>query len=561
MTIIKTDVDASKEEYDENRKQGLTVVDEKDLEYKQSHQKLAYKLLKYNPIDTINYYYRKFIEKNDLLKYEGRLQWWAAYIYVKFVARTLWNFRAEHLSGDLFPEWGSGIIVSNHESHLDPFFLGAAATRRIRYMSKLDNFKTPIVRTLFTNLGAFELDRENHDEGWKKAKEVIEDGEWVGVFAEGTRTEDGTLGEFKTGAVRLAIEMGVPIVPMALIGSRNALAKGKLVIKATKVSVRVGKALYYDDYNIESITYPEIRRLTDELRQIVTDLRDGNYEIDGDRTKKKEEELSIGSAKDIIEKKPRSNTFMRTLKKIGKDFIQLWDDSWYAMLKSAEVFGVEDVIGGLIYHLSGNFVHYFSHLISPYKLIDYDKYIPKEGPAIICSNHNSEWDVFILATTFQQRGEYVHQQAKESLFKIPIVNSWVRSCRAFPLKRGGHDVDSYNHAIERLKLGDRVIIYPEGTTNSGGGELIPGHTGPIRVAIEAKVPIILVGITGTEKVFPKHAKMFNFGKGIILKAGPVFREHEKYFDKPMPSYEELQRLTESMMAQIKELLMYDTPNA
>ncbi len=557
MTIIKTDVDGSKEEYDENRKQSLALVDDKDLEYTKAHQSIAYKILKHNPIDSINYYYRKFIEKNDLLKYEGRLQWWAAYIYVKFVARTLWSFRAEHLSGDLFPEWGAGIIVSNHESHLDPFFLGAACHRRIRYMSKLDNFKTPIVRTIFKNLGAFELDRENPDEGWKKAKEVIEAGEWVGVFAEGTRTEDGTLGEFKTGGVRLAIEMGVPIVPMAVIGSRNALPKGRLVIKPTKVSVRVGKALYYDDYNIDTITYPELRRLTNELRQIVTDLRDGNYEIEG--TKKKEE-LSIGSPKDIIEKKPRSNSFMRVLKKIGKDFIQLWDDSWYAMLKSAEVFGLEDVIGGLIYHLSGNFVHAFSNLISPYKIIDYDKYIPKEGAAIICSNHNSEWDVFMLATTFQQRGEYVHQQAKESLFKIPIVNSWVRSCRAFPLKRGGHDVGSYNHAVERLKLGDRIIIYPEGTTHPGP-EILPGHTGAVRAAIEAKVPIILIGITGTEKVYPKHAKMLNFGKGTIFKAGPLFREHEKYFDKPMPSYEELQRLTENMMAQIKELLMYDTPNA
>jgi 1-acyl-sn-glycerol-3-phosphate acyltransferase len=199
----------------------------------------------------------------------------------------------------------------------------------------------------------------------------------------------------------------------------------------------------------------------------------------------------------------------------------------------------------------------------PYKVIDYDKYIPDkhETGAIICSNHNSEWDVIILATTFQQRGHYVFQQAKESLFRVPIVNAWVRSSRAFPLTRGEHDVGSYNYCVEQLKNKEWVIIYPEGTTNSGGGELLEGHTGAMRAAIDAQVPIILVGITGSEDVYPKKAKMLNFGKGVILKAGPMFMEHKKYWGKPMPDYETLKELTASMMAQIKELMMYDDPSA
>ena len=557
MTILKPDVDAQEEEFDEKKKQSLIVVEEQEPEYKKTHQNFLYKILKYNPIDSLNYLYRKFIEKHDLLKYEGKLQWWSNYPIIKEVMRILWNYRIENVSGDLFPEYGAGIIVSNHQSHLDPFFTSGAVHRRIRYMSKKENFKTPIVRTLFRNLGAFELDRDNPEEGWKSATKIIDEGEWIGIFPEGTRTEDGSLGEFRTGAVRLAIEKHMPIVPMAVLGSRDALPKGKLVMKPTHVTVRIGRAIHYDDYNIDDITYPEIKKLTEELRQIITEILEGNYERYGIE---KKEELSIGSPKDM-EIKPKSNFFMKTLKRIGKDLLLLWDDSWYSMLKSAEALGLKDLVGGFIYHFSGNIVHEFCKLMSPYKVIDYDKYVPKEGPAIICSNHNSEWDVIILATTFQQRGEYVHQQAKESLFKVPIVNSWVRSCRAFPLKRGGHDVGSYNYAIETLKKGERIIIYPEGTTNQGGGELLPGHTGSIRIAIEAKVPIIPIGITGTENVFPKHAKMLNFGKGAILKAGPLFREHEKYFDKPMPDYDELQRLTTNLMARIKDLMMYNTPDA
>jgi len=102
-----------------------------------------------------------------------------------------------------------------------------------------------------------------------------------------------------------------------------------------------------------------------------------------------------------------------------------------------------------------------------------------------------------------------------------------------------------------------VCVYPEGTTNPGGGVLLEGHTGAVRLAIEKQVPILLIGITGTEDTYPKHGKMLNFYKGSILKAGPPFMEHQQYWGKTMPDFDELKRLTDNMMAQIKDLLVYD----
>ena len=67
--------------------------------------------------------------------------------------------------------------------------------------------------------------------------------------------------------------------------------------------------------------------------------------------------------------------------------------------------------------------------------------------------------------------------------------------------------------------------------------------------------------TRTEKTFPKRAKMLNFYKGQIMKAGSPFMEHKQYWDKRMPDFDELKRLTNNMMAQIKDLLLYDTPDA
>jgi 1-acyl-sn-glycerol-3-phosphate acyltransferase len=122
-------------------------------------------------------------------------------------------------------------------------------------------------------------------------------------------------------------------------------------------------------------------------------------------------------------------------------------------------------------------------------------------------------------------------------------------------------VDSFNFARALLDKGHLVCIYPEGTTNLGGGQILEGHTGAMRLAIEKQVPICLIGITGTEDTYPKHAKMLNFYRGSILKAGPPFMEHKQYWGKPMPDYDELKHLTDNMMAQLKSLLMYDTKEA
>ncbi|MFX1345409.1 MAG: lysophospholipid acyltransferase family protein [Promethearchaeota archaeon] len=528
---------------------------QEDLKYEKRHQDWLYKLMKFNPIDPLNDLYRYIIKRLDLKQIEGRLQWWAAYVYIKWAVRTFWNFKAEYPKGNMFPEWGPGILVGNHESHIDPFFFGAACHRRIRYMSKLDNFKTPIVKTLFNNLGAFKVDRENPQHAWEKAKDIIKGGEWVGIFPEGTRSYDGELGEFKTGAVRLAIEMQVPIVPMAVIGSRNALPKGKLVMKPTQVIVRGGDPIYYHDYNINTISYEEIRRLTDELRNIIWELREGIYGAEAN------EELSIGSPEEV-EKKPKFN-IMGYLKDQAKGVVKLIDDVWYAFLRSLEEFGVREQFQKPVQCFSGDLVCGWSDLMMPYRVINFEKYIPAEGPALICPSHNSEWDVLILAASMIHHPprRVMYQMAKQSLFKIPVVNAWVRNHHAFPLKRGMHDVESYEYARELLLRGEVVCTYPEGTTNTGNGQLLEGHTGPMRLAIETKVPIIPIGITGTESTYPKHAKMLSFYKGQILKAGPPFMEHKQYWDKPMPNYDELRRLTASMMDQIRDLLFYNTPDA
>jgi len=547
MVIPKTDLKEIKKE------KIKFEIEEKELEelpYKKKAYNWIYKLLKLNPIDPINDFIRSILKKLTIQEEADEFNWWIAYgTWCKAAMRAFWNYRAE---GPISPEHGGAVIVSNHNSHLDPFFVGGAVYKPIRWMSKVGNFKTPLVKTLFKNLGAFELDRDDPDEGFKIARQLLREDAYIGVFPEGTRSEDGTVQEFRTGAIRLAVEMGVPIIPCAVIGSRYALPKGKLVMKPTKVICRRGEPIYYWDYYGKELSYPEIRKLTDELRQVIIDLFEGNDE--------KSKELSIGYPKDM-EEKPKSSGFKKILKNIQHNILWGIDDFWFALLKSVEMIGARDAFTKPIYGLTGILLTAYTDLINPIKVINFDKNIPKEGGALIASGHNSEWDVLMLPLAIWQNGRrQLYQMAKESLFKIPLVNAWVRTHHAFPLRRGEHDVSSYNTGKDRLEEGELVVVYPEGTTNLGGGDQLEGHAGAVRLAIEAKVPIIPVGVTGTENIYPKHGKMLNLGKGCIFKAGEPFMEHSQYFDKTMPSYDELRRLTNNMMAKIKDLTFYNNPN-
>ena len=528
-----------------------------EIKFKKSSNEAMNQILKYNPIDPINDLYRKVIDALRFTEEEKELQWWGAHIYVHALTRFVWRIKVENEDGHLFPQYGPGILISNHESHFDPFFVGSATENiRIQWMSKKENFLTPLVRTLFTNLGAFLLDRDNPQEGWDKAKEILASGQWVGIFPEGTRNIDGQMADFKTGAVRLAIETGVPIVPAAIIGSSKVLPKGSMFVKPAKVTVRIGKPIYYDEYSAEDITYDLITKLSAELKQKVQDLLDNKVNFLSSKKLQKKlenEELSIGSPSDTEKK---SGGFKSTLKLYGKNFLQLIDDSWYSLLKALEVFGVRRRFEDIVYHFSGNIVNFMCETLIPYKAVGYEENMPKKGAAVVCSNHNSEWDVIINATIIAQQGRQLFQMAKESLFQIPIVNAWVRTHHAFPLMRGESDMGSYEFGKQCLANGDLVMVYPEGTT-VGGPEVLEGHTGAVRMAIEAKVPILPVGITGTEDTYPKHAKMLNFGKGSVFIMGEPFMEHAKYFNEPMPPYTELKRLTNNLMTRITELNMYD----
>lgn len=119
-----------------------------------------------------------------------------------------------------FPLEGPVIIAANHVTNFDVFPMQLSLPRPIFFMGKAEIFRLPVVEAVFRNLGAFPVYRGGRDEwAFSHAARVLEHGQTLGMFPEGTRSRGRGLAVAKTGTARLAIEAGCPIVPMAIIGS------------------------------------------------------------------------------------------------------------------------------------------------------------------------------------------------------------------------------------------------------------------------------------------------------------------------------------------------------
>ena len=165
-------------------------------------------------------------------------------VRVSFQIFFLIYFRMQRIGLEHVPKRGPVIIAANHRSFLDPFVIACMARRPMYYVAKQEIFVGRVVSWLLTSLGAFPVRRGASDaETIVTAKAILERGDIVLIFPEGTRTRPGALGTPRRGVGRLALESGAPVVPVAVIGT-EAVRKGVL-IRPHKVRIRAGRALRF----------------------------------------------------------------------------------------------------------------------------------------------------------------------------------------------------------------------------------------------------------------------------------------------------------------------------
>ena len=169
-------------------------------------------------------------------------------------------FRLSRIGREHIPETGPVIFAANHRSFLDPFIMGVCSRRPIYYVAKREIFANPLVAWFVGSLGAFPVHRGAGDgDMLETARAILERGDCVLMFPEGTRTRPGALGRPKRGVGRLALETGAPVVPVAMIGT-EAVRKGWM-IRPHKIRVRIGRAL----------TFPKVESVSPQLAGAVTD--------------------------------------------------------------------------------------------------------------------------------------------------------------------------------------------------------------------------------------------------------------------------------------------------
>lgn len=140
---------------------------------------------------------------------------------IGFISRLLWRVRWKETQN--IPDSGGVIIAANHQTYIDPFWVGAAVKRPTRFLAWDAAFNWPIVGTCLKLFGAWPLQLEGVDPApIRLTLQWLREGGAVVIFPEGGRgNADASLKKFKAGAVRMALETGVPILPVTIRGGEK----------------------------------------------------------------------------------------------------------------------------------------------------------------------------------------------------------------------------------------------------------------------------------------------------------------------------------------------------
>lgn len=176
--------------------------------------------------------------------------------------------------------------------------------------------------------------------------------------------------------------------------------------------------------------------------------------------------------------------------------------------------------------------------------------LPKDGALIVVSNHISNADPPLVAGWLTPMlGREMHILAKESLFVGPLGPIF-RRLGASPVRAGGSDIEAYRVALDILARGEVMCIFPEGTRSATGvmGEAKPGVA---MLATRAGVPILPVGVSGSDKFLGRGSRFPRIGTRITLRIGEPFTLS---LDQSKPRREAVHQASDQIMTAIAALV-------
>jgi 1-acyl-sn-glycerol-3-phosphate acyltransferase len=208
------------------------------------------------PAEKFEHYHRRVREEGP--------DWVYPFARMVLTPPTWLLYRARAIGTENVPERGPAILAPNHFSNFDHFFLGLFIRRQVQFMAKSQLFRFPL-DFILSHGGTFPVRRGRHDdEAFVTAHTILAKGGIVGMYGEGGRSRSKRLGKPKPGLGRLALESGVPVVPVAIHGSEHVRD-----LRFPKVTIQYGEALSF-----ERVPNPSREQCADASQKVFDRIRD-----------------------------------------------------------------------------------------------------------------------------------------------------------------------------------------------------------------------------------------------------------------------------------------------
>jgi 1-acyl-sn-glycerol-3-phosphate acyltransferase len=211
------------------------------------------------------------------------LYWLFKYV---LIGPVLWLFGRPTIEGQHhIPKKGPVILAGNHRAVVDSFFLVLMVRRRITFVAKSEYFtgtgvKGAMQRWFFGGAGQVPIDRSGADASraaLDTAIGILDKGGVWGIYPEGTRSPDGCLYKGKTGAIRVALETGAPVIPVVVHGGDAVNPPGTRMWRFSKVRITVGEPIDFSRYRELRGYQAVVRAATDELMSVLCDQSGQEY--------------------------------------------------------------------------------------------------------------------------------------------------------------------------------------------------------------------------------------------------------------------------------------------
>ncbi|QWF77525.1 lysophospholipid acyltransferase family protein [Amycolatopsis sp. CA-230715] len=205
------------------------------------------------------------------------------YVLIGPLLRLLWPTKVsgtEHI-----PATGGVILASNHLAVADSFFMPVRVRRMVTFPAKLEYFTEPgikgrLKKAFFSGVGQIPIDRSSGSAAQAALDTVIRllnEGNCVGIYPEGTRSPDGRLYKGKTGVARIALKTGAPVIPVAMIGTDKVNPIGSKMWWPRRLEIRFGAPLDFSRYEgLAGDRFVE-RSITDEIMYTLMELSGQEY--------------------------------------------------------------------------------------------------------------------------------------------------------------------------------------------------------------------------------------------------------------------------------------------